>query len=89
MVGFFCSFFLLWFVKLEINRTKAELRSNQKTMGGGGGEGRGEKASFFLFDPAGLYKYDLQMKISPKKLPATQAKEFIITIWKKNLHNLF
>lgn len=87
MVGFFCSFFLLWFVKLEINRTKAELRSNQKTMGGGGGEER--RHHFFLFDLAGLYKYDLQMKISPKKLSATQAKEFIITIWKKNLHNLF
>lgn len=87
MVGFFCLFFLLWFVKLEINRTKAELRSNQKTMGGEGGEER--RHHFFLFDLAGLYKYDLQMKISPKKLPATQAKEFIITIWKKNLHNLF
>ena len=37
---------------------KAELRSNQKTMGGGGGEER--RHHFFLFDLAGLYKYDLQ-----------------------------
>lgn len=53
---FVCLFFLLWFVNKEINRTKAELRLNQKTMGGGGGARR-EGIIFFLFDLAGLYKY--------------------------------
>lgn len=56
---------------------------------GGGGRGKERGHHFFLFDLVGLYKYDLQMKISPKKLSATQAKEFITIIWKKNLHNLF
>ena len=50
---------------------------------GGRGRGKERRHHFFLFDLAGLYKYDLQMKISPKKLSATQAKEFIPIIWKK------
>ena len=84
---FFCLFFLLWFVKLEINRTKAELRSNQKTMGGAGGEGRGEKASFcFCLTLRGCINMIYTKKISPEKLPATQAKEFIITLYGKKIY---
>ena len=66
---FFCLFFLLWFVKLEINRKKAELRSNQKTMGGRGGEGRGARREgiiFFCLTLRGCINMIYKWKFHPK-----------------------